>query len=120
LFAANRRTAFDFKAEGVEGIPDGMTIDIDGNLWIAVFDGSKVIKVDPRKGKKIDQINFPTKNVTSVAFGGENLDILYVTSAKHFLSEEELKAQPTAGALFEVRNLGTKGLAPGFNYRGPF
>jgi gluconolactonase len=40
----NRRTAFDFKANGVDGIPDGMTIDADGNLWVAVFDGGKVSK----------------------------------------------------------------------------
>jgi len=115
----NRRPAFDFKANGVDGIPDGMTIDANGNLWIAVFDGKKVIHIDPKVGKKIGQIDFPTKNMTSVAFGGPNLDILYATSAEHFLSEEELAAQPTAGALFEVTNVGAKGLAPGFNYRGP-
>jgi gluconolactonase len=96
-----------------------MTIDSDENLWIAVFAGAKVIKVDPRKGKKIGQIDFPTKNMTSVAFGGPNLDILYATSAEHFLSKEELVAQPSAGALFEVRNVGAKGLASGFSYKGP-
>jgi len=115
---SNRRTAFDFKANGVEGIPDGMTIDSDENLWIAVFAGGKVIKVDPRQGKKIGQIDFPTKNMTSVTFGGPNLDILYATSAEHFLSKEELASQP-AGALFEVKNVGAKGIAAGFNYKGP-
>jgi gluconolactonase len=116
---ANRRPAFDFKANNEHGIPDGMTIDENGHLWIAVFDGKKVIHVDPLAGKKIGQLDFPTKNVTSVAFGGPNLDVMYVTSAEHFLSKEELAEQKDAGALFEVRGLGVKGLAPGFNYRGP-
>jgi len=115
----NRRCAFDFKANGVEGIPDGMTIDANGNLWIAVFAAQKVIHVDPKVSKKIGQIDFPTKNMTSVAFGGPNLDILYATSAEHFLSAEELAAQPGAGALFEITNVGAKGLSAGFNYRGP-
>ncbi|OXA63830.1 Regucalcin [Folsomia candida] len=109
---SNRRTAFDFKANGVEGIPDGMTIDADGNLWIAV------IHVDPTAGKKLGQLDFPTKNMTSVAFGGPELGILYATSAEHFLSKEELEAQSGAGALFEVRGLGVKGLGAGMEYKG--
>ena len=75
--------------------------------------------IDPVAGKKIGQIDFPTTNMTSVAFGGPNLDILYATSAEHFLSKEDLAAQPDAGALFEVTNIGVKGLAAGFNYKGP-
>jgi len=116
---SNRRTAFDFKANGVDGIPDGMTIDANGNLWVAVFAGKKVVHIDPKVGKKIGQLDFPTTNITSVAFGGPNLDILYATSAKHFLSEAELASQPSAGALFQVTNVGARGLAAGFNYRGP-
>jgi len=57
--------------------------------------------------------------MTSVAFGGPNLDIMYATSAEHFLSKEELAAQPDAGCLFEITNVGAKGLSPGFNYKGP-
>lgn len=75
--------------------------------------------IDPKVGKKIGQLDFPTTNITSVAFGGPNLDILYATSARHFLSEQDLASQPSAGALFQVTNVGARGLAPGFNYRGP-
>jgi sugar lactone lactonase YvrE len=95
-----------------------MTIDENGYLWVAVFDGSKVIQIDPRTGKKLRQLDFPTKNITSVAFGGEDLDVMYVTSAEHFLSETELKEQVSAGGLFEVRGLGVKGLDVGMNYGG--
>jgi len=116
---SNRRTAFDLKANGVDGIPDGMTIDANGNLWVAVFAGKKVIHVDPKVGKKIGQLDFPTTNITSVAFGGPNLDILYATSAEHFLTPEDKASQPTAGNLFQVTNVGAKGLAAGFNYKGP-
>jgi len=116
---SNRRPAFDFKANGVDGIPDGMTIDANGNLWIAVFAGKKIIHVDPKVGKKIGQIDMPTTNMTSVAFGGPNLDILYATSAEHFLSKEDLAAQTSAGALFAITNVGAKGLAAGTYYRGP-
>jgi sugar lactone lactonase YvrE len=56
--------------------------------------------------------------MTSVAFGGVNLDILYATSAEHFLSKEELGAQPGAGGLFEVRGLGVKGVDGGWEYKG--
>lgn len=77
----------------------------------------QVIKIDPRAGKKLLQIDFPTKNVTSCAFGGPNLDILYVTSAEHFLSDEELKAQPDAGAIFAVTGLGARGVAGGWSFK---
>lgn len=78
----------------------------------------QVIQVDPRKGKKLGQIDFPTKNMTSVAFGGPDLDVLYATSAEHFLSKEELKEQPGAGCLFEVRGLGVKGAGAGEEFKG--
>jgi gluconolactonase len=42
LFPANRRTAFDFELNGIEGIPDGMAIDTEGKLWVACFGGSQV------------------------------------------------------------------------------
>lgn len=79
---------------------------------------AQVIHVDPTAGKKLGQLDFPTKNMTSVAFGGPELGILYATSAEHFLSKEELEAQSGAGALFEVRGLGVKGLGAGMEYKG--
>lgn len=54
----------------------------------------------------------PAQNVTSVAFGGPNLNILYVTTANHQLTEDQRKAQPDAGCLFAVENLGVTGRLP--------
>lgn len=70
-------------------------------------------------GKKIGQIDFPATNITSVTFGGPNLDILYATSAQIGLSEDQLKNEPAAGALFQVTNLGARGLTGGNSYQGP-
>lgn len=53
---ANRQVIFKFSENGVEGMPDGMTIDTDGNLWIASFGGSKIIKIDPRKPNTLLQV----------------------------------------------------------------
>jgi gluconolactonase len=114
----NRRPAFDFKVNNIEGVPDGMCIDATGNLWVAVFAGSKVLHIDPTVGKLIDTIDFPTKNITSVSFGGPNLDILYATSAQHGLTKEQLAAQPTAGSLFRITNTGAKGLSAGVPFGG--
>lgn len=106
---SNRRTAFDFELNGVEGHPDGMTIDTEGKLWVATFGGSKVIRVDPANGKLLSHISFPTPQVTSVAFGGPQLDELYVTSANILLSEEQKKQYPSSGVTFRVTGLGVKG-----------
>lgn len=64
MFTANRRPIFTLKNHGIDGLPDGMTIDKDGNLWIAVFNGYKVIKIDPRKPETLLQtIDIPAKQV---------------------------------------------------------
>jgi len=106
---SNRRIAFDFELNGVEGLPDGMAIDTEGKLWVACFGGSQVVRVDPESGKLLGHIEIPAPNVTSVAFGGPQLDELYVTTAKMFLSEEQLKKYPGSGATFHVTGVGVKG-----------
>jgi len=63
------------------GTPDGMAIDKDDNLWIAFYEGAKIACFDPRTGKQLDQVDVPAHRTTSCAFGGENLDTLYITSA---------------------------------------
>lgn len=68
--------------------------------------------VNPNEGKLLRSIDMPVKNVTSVAFGGPNLDILYVTTATIALSQDEKNAQPDAGCLFAVEGLGVKGRRP--------
>jgi gluconolactonase len=76
-----------------------------------------MIHINPTTQQKIRSIPFPTANITSAAFGGPNLDILYVTSAMSGLSEEILHQQPAAGSLFQVTNLGVRGQGPGMSYK---
>lgn len=84
--------------------PDGMTIDSEGYLYLALFGGSSVLKLDPKDGKILLDIKIPCELITSAAFGGPNLDILYVTTSALFD-----KPNP-AGTTYKVTGLGAKGL----------
>ncbi|XP_068203862.1 regucalcin-like [Palaemon carinicauda] len=112
----NRRVLLDYKKSQLgEDIPDGMTCDVSGNLWVANFKGSKVICVNPETGQVIRQVNLPSKNVTSVCWGGPDYSTLFVTSGKMRLTQDELEKIPAAGATFAVTGLGAKGFpANGF------
>jgi sugar lactone lactonase YvrE len=92
-----------------DGYPDGMAVDTEGRLWIACWDGGKIICLDSSGVRQIE-IPMPVSRPTSCTFGGENLDTLFVTSAKIGLSAEALAAQPLAGNLFSVRLKGAQGL----------
>ena len=92
------------------GYPDGMTIDSDGMLWIAMWEGFGVLRFDPNTGAQLLKIELPVARVTSCAFGGENLDTLYITTANVGASEEELKQYPNSGSVFVVKT-GHKGVA---------
>ena len=65
--------------------------------------------MDPESGKLLSHIKIPEPHVTSVAFGGPQLDELYVTTGKFFLTEEQLKKYPEAGSIFRVTGVGVKG-----------
>ena len=107
---SNKKIVFDFKKNNIPGLPDGMTIDTDGNLWVAMFNGGCVLNINPRTGELLRFVKINgANNVTSVAFGGPNLDILYVTTATVKLNENQLKEQPHAGYLFAIKGLGVRG-----------
>lgn len=65
-----------------QGVPDGMAMDRDGNLWIAMWGGYKVICINPVSGAKLGEVVLPDANVSCCTFGGEHLDRLYITSAR--------------------------------------
>ena len=88
--------------ERAHGVPDGMTVDSKGNLWVACFGGGAVRCFSPA-GEQLDEVFFPVSQVTSCAFGGPGLTDLYVTSAAYRLSTEQLKREPRAGATFVCR-----------------
>jgi sugar lactone lactonase YvrE len=96
---ANRRVFLEF-GEG-DGCPDGMTVDAEGCLWIAFWDGSAIRRYAPQ-GDLLETIEMPVTRPTSCTFGGPDLDRLYVTSASIGLDETALRMQPNAGGLFMV------------------
>ena len=98
--AGNRRRLVTIDA--ARGIPDGMTTDDQGNLWVACFGGAAVRCFSPA-GEQLDEVSLPVTQVTSCAFGGPGLADLYVTSAAYRLSAGQLKWEPHAGATFVCR-----------------
>ena len=105
--ASNRRTFCKIKTE--EGAADGSTVDNDGYLWNAQYGDARVVRYRP--DGSIDRvIHMPTELVTSVNFGGANMDILYVTSmARHPLTGAPLNGQ-ARGCVFAIRGLGVQGI----------
>lgn len=99
----NERVAFS--TSHISASPDGMTIDSNGNLWIAFCHGACVICFDPTTGKKLHLVELPCLETTACAFGGENLDELYVTTGIHKEQVEE-----DAGRLLRVKGLGAQGI----------
>ncbi|HEY6729191.1 MAG TPA: SMP-30/gluconolactonase/LRE family protein [Polyangiaceae bacterium] len=85
------------------GSPDGMCLDDQGMLWVALFGGAAVVRIDPATGNEVFRVELPTTNVTSCAFGGEDLDELYITTARVGLSDAALAAEPHAGSLFRAK-----------------
>ncbi|MBE6789454.1 MAG: SMP-30/gluconolactonase/LRE family protein [Ruminococcaceae bacterium] len=101
------KTVIDFnEIEGFEGNPDGLCIDLDGNLWVAIWGGGCVVKVNAENGKILEKTHLPAKFISCPAFVGEELDTLFVTSAENG-DESSL-----AGKCFALKT-GAKG-------RGPF
>ena len=105
---SNKRTII--KIDEKEGFPDGMTIDNEGMLWVAHWGGWQIARWNPDTGEKIHSFKLPVAKVTSCTFGGDNLEDLYITTAKVGLTDEELKQQPFAGSLFVIHDCGFKGI----------
>lgn len=97
----NHRVAVHVAPE--DGMPDGMAIDEEGMLWVAHWGGSQVIRYHPGEGTILERIPVPASQTTSCAFGGPNLDELYITSARIGISEQELTQTPAAGGLFRIK-----------------
>lgn len=95
--SCNRRVFARF-GEG-EGFPDGMTVDAEGCLWVAFWDGWCVRRLSAR-GERLEEVAVPVQRPTSCAFGGEDLDHLFITSAKRDLTPARMERQPQAGGLF--------------------
>ena len=103
----NERVIIDIP-EGM-GFADGFTIDEDGMLWVAHYGAGRVRRWDPNTAAVLAEIELPAASVTACAFGGPNLDRLYITSASFRLREDQLAQQPHAGGLFWA-DVGVRGL----------
>jgi sugar lactone lactonase YvrE len=98
-----------------DGYPDGITVDAQGGVWCAHWGGARVTRFDAA-GRVSEVIRLPVSNVTKCAFGGEDLDRLFITTARKGIDREALATQPLAGGLFEVET-GYRGVAASC-YRG--
>ncbi|MFN3620273.1 SMP-30/gluconolactonase/LRE family protein, partial [Sphingorhabdus sp.] len=105
--ATNRRLFLQFTPD--MGYPDGMTVDAEDCLWIAFWDGWCIRRFAP-DGGLIAEIPVPVQRPTSVAFGGPDVDRIFITSAARDLSFAELSNQPQAGGMFAF-SPGVKGIA---------
>lgn len=101
---SNRRVFVNTREIG--GLPDGATVDVDGRYWVAVYQAGKVAAYRP-DGTLERVIDMPVKLVSSVAFGGPDLDRLFVTTIAHGTQGEA--TEEGAGALYVIDGLGTKG-----------
>ena len=85
-----------------EGSPDGMTLDKNNNLWVAHYHGACVSVFDS-KAKLIHRVQLPAKNITNCAFGGQNNNELFITSATKGMNKAELRKFRYSGFLFSVK-----------------
>jgi len=104
------RILYDAPAD--EKTPDGMTVDRDGAIWSARWDGFQIVKISP-SGKKLESISLPRARITSACFGGPKLDRLYVTAAA---GEGEEKVSP---CLYELKIEGVSGPQEFFSQLDP-
>jgi sugar lactone lactonase YvrE len=93
-----------------DGLPDGLTVDADGYLWLALWGGACVRRYAP-DGELDQELELPVELVTSVAFGGPGLADLFITTAREGLTPAQVAAQPLAGSVFHWRP-GVHGVAP--------
>jgi sugar lactone lactonase YvrE len=97
---SGRRAFAEIETSG--GLPDGMTVDSEGGVWVCLFGGGAVRRYG-EDGALEGHLELPVTNPTNAVFGGPDLSTLYVTSARHGLSEEQLEAEPLAGAVFALK-----------------
>jgi sugar lactone lactonase YvrE len=94
------------------GRPDGAAVDSQGNYWVAMFEGGRILKLSPR-GEILQDIPVPAQCPTMPCFGGDDGQTLYLTTARHGRSAQELVDLPHSGCVFSLR-VDVPGLATHF------
>ncbi len=110
----NRRTVIHIEGSG--SAPDGLTVDEEGGIWVALWDGGAIRRYRS-DGTLLATVRIPVDRPTSCAFGGRDLGSLFVTTARVGLDEATLARQPDAGRVFRIDGLGVRG-SPCLSYRG--
>lgn len=106
---SNQEVLLDYCQDDI-GIPDGMTIDTKGRLWVASYFGQRVTCWDPQTKETVLTVKIPgARRITSCCFGGPNYEWLFVTSSSINATEEELSEYPNSGYLFIIKDLGAQG-----------
>ena len=97
---SNRRRAFE--VPNSLGWADGMTSDVEGNLWIAMWGGAQVTRWNPNTGQLLEQIPVPALQASCPVFGGKDRNVLFITSARKMMSTADLNKYPLSGGLFKL------------------
>ncbi|MFP5080195.1 SMP-30/gluconolactonase/LRE family protein [Pedobacter sp. JCM 36344] len=92
------------------GVPDGMSIDEQGMLWVALYGGGAVSRWNPFTGELLETIAIPALHITNCCFAGDKLNELIVTSARENMTEIQLAMYPESGNVFRIQDLGVKGV----------
>ena len=87
---------------GYGGRPDGAAVDVQGNYYVAMFEGARVVKLSP-SGDVLADIPVPAQCPTMPCFGGDDLKTLYLTTARHQRGAPELQSHPESGRVFSMR-----------------
>ncbi len=106
--ALTRKRIFAKVDQNSGGFPDGLTVDAEGGVWSNHVGLGTITRYDP-KGKVERMIQLPVPRATDCAFGGKNLEILFVTSARETMTPAQLKTFPLSGSLFAIKT-GVRGL----------
>lgn len=103
---SNRRSVAQISK--TQGLPDGMTVDADGKLWVALYGGGAIVQIDPETQTRLMTIKLPVLCPSSLVFGGKDLSELYVTSGARGEEQKGGKSEHKGG-LFRVHVPGVKG-----------
>jgi sugar lactone lactonase YvrE len=102
----DRRTLIDIEEPGV--VCDGLTVDAEGTIWVALWNGGAINQYAP-DGSLLATVSLPVARPTSCAFGGPDMETLFVTTARKGLDDDELVRQPDAGRVFAITGLDARG-----------
>jgi sugar lactone lactonase YvrE len=105
--ATNRRKVIRIDPD--DGVPDGLTVDAEDHVWLAIWDGGEVRRYTPA-GDLVMRVRLPVSRPTSCCFGGADLATLFITTARLGLTDDQLRGQPNAGHLFAA-DVGVRGVA---------